>query len=192
MADCAGHWTVRVKLDNGEIVEFKIHICFMIDACTGWTELATITSASSAKVAKAVEKHWFFSKPRPKTCGHDNGPEFTGYELHELLAKYNCVSMPTTIKNPQANAVVERMHLTFANNVRTKVFDIDTWEQDTDNLVQSCAYALRSTVPSNSHYAPGTLVFGMDMIFRQKIIVDWEELKKLRKKATYCQQYQGK
>ena len=74
------------------------------------------------------------------------------------------------------------MHLTFANNVRTKVFEIDTWEQEADDLVQVCAYALRLTVPSNSNYAPGTLAFGMDMIFRQKIIVDWEELKQLRKK----------
>ena len=105
-----------------------------------------------------------------------------GHEFQELLARYNCVSMPTTIKNPQANAVIERIHLTFANNVRTMVFEIDTWKQETDNLVQSCAYALRSTVPSSSHYAPGTLAFGMDMIFRQKIIVDWEELKQLRKK----------
>ena len=105
-----------------------------------------------------------------------------GHEFHELLAKYNCVSKPTTIKNSQANALVERMHLTFANNVRTKVFEIDTWEQEADDLVQACAYALRSTVPSNSNYAPGTLAFGMDMIFRQKIIVDWEELKQLRKK----------
>ena len=115
----------------------------MMDACTGRVELATITSARSAKVAKAVEKHWFFGKPRPKTCGYDNGPEFMGHEFQELLAKYNCVSKPTTIKNPQANALVERMHLTFANNVRTKVFEIDTWEQEADTLVQSCAYALR-------------------------------------------------
>ena len=182
MADCAGPWTIKVKAENGEIVKFTIHICSMMDACTGWVELATITSASSAKIASAVEKNWFFSKPRPRVCGHDNGPEFMGHEFQDLLAKYQCASMPTTIKNPQANALVERMHLTFANNVRTKVFEIDTWEQEVDTLVQSCAYALRSTVPSNSKYAPGTLAFGMDMLFRQKIIVDWEELKQLRRK----------
>ena len=49
-------------------------------------------------------------------------------------------------------------------------------------MVQSCAYALRSTVPSNSHYAPGIFAFGMDMVFRQKIIVDWEKVKKPRQK----------
>ena len=129
VADCAGPWTIRLKVENGDIVKFSIHICSMMDACTGWVELATITSASSAKIASAVEKNWFFSKPRPRVCGHDNGPEFMGHEFQDLLAKYQCASMPTTIKNPQANALVERMHLTFANNVRTKVFDIDTWEQ---------------------------------------------------------------
>ena len=90
--------------------------------------------------------------------------------------------MPTTIKNPQANAVIKRMHLTFAKNIRTNVFEMDTWEQDTDNLVHNCVYVLRPTISSNSKYVPGTLPFEMDMIFRQKIIVDWEELKQLRKK----------
>ena len=92
----------------------------MIDSCTGYVELAMITSASSMKCARTVEKNWFHSKPRPSECGHDNGPEFLGQEFQELLAKYDCKSKPTTIKNPQAQALVEQMHLILANQLGLK------------------------------------------------------------------------
>ena len=37
----------------------------------------------------------------------------------------------------------------------------------------------------NILYSPAWLVFGMDMIFRQKIIIDWEQVKQLhRQQAT--------
>ena len=105
-----------------------------------------------------------------------------GQHFQDLLVKYDCKSQPTTVKNPQANALVERMHLTLANQLRVKVFEEDTWVEDTDHLVQSCAWALRTTVPSTVPHAPGTLAFGMDMIYRHKIMVDWELLKRERVK----------
>ena len=73
------------------------------------------------------------------TCSHDDGPEFTGHNFQEVLVKYNCLSMLTTIKNLQVNSVVERMHLTFENNARTKVFEIDTWDYVGAGHWQSCS-----------------------------------------------------
>ena len=95
-----------------------------------------------------------------------------GQEFKDLLQKYDCKSQPTTIKNPQANALVERMYLLFANQLRAKIFEEDTWVEDTDYLVEVCAWALRTTVPSNVPNAPGTFAFSMDMIYRQSIMVD--------------------
>ena len=180
--DCAGPWKARVKTHSGEVVELNFHMCSMIDACTGWVELATITSASSRKVSRAVEKNWFHSKPRPAECGHDNGPEFMGQEFQQLLAKYDVKAKPTTVKNPQAQAAVERMHLILANQLRVRVLEEDTWLDDADLILQNCAWALRTTVPSNVPHAPGTLAFGMDMIYRNQIKVDWELLKRERVK----------
>ena len=47
VTDCAGPWTIRVRLETEEILEFKIHICSMMDACTGWVELATVVPRKS-------------------------------------------------------------------------------------------------------------------------------------------------
>ena len=156
MVDCAGSWKVRVKLSTGEEVNFTFHMCSMIDSGTGWVEFGAITSASGKNVSQAVEKYWLFSKPRPAECGHDNGPEFMYQELQELLSQYNIKSKPTTIKNPQAQALVERMHHTLTNQLRVKVLSEDTWIDDTDFIMQHCAWVLRTTVPANMHHAPGT------------------------------------
>ena len=46
-----------MKLDSGEIVEFKINFYPVFDSCTVSVELASITSASSKKVSRAGEKY---------------------------------------------------------------------------------------------------------------------------------------
>ena len=46
--------------------------------------------------------------------------------------------------------------------------------------MQYCTWVLRTTVPANMHYAPGTLAFGMDMIYRHKIQIDRELIKSER------------
>ena len=74
------------------------------------------------------------------------------------------------------------MHLTLANQLRIKVLDEDSWTEEADFIVQSCAWALRTTVPANVPHAPGTLAYGMDMIYRQQIKIDWEFLKRKRVK----------
>ena len=126
MVDCVGPWKVRVKLGTGETVDFTFHICSMIDSGTGWVEFGAITSASGKNVSKAVETHWLFSKPRPAECGHDNGPEFMCQEFQELLTRYAIKSKPTTIKNPRAQSLVERMHHTLTNQLRVRVLEEDT------------------------------------------------------------------
>ena len=126
MVDCAGPWKARVKTHSGEVVELTFFVCSMFGSCTGWVELATITSASSKKVSRAVEKNWIYSKPRPAECGHDNGPEFMGQDFQALLAKYDIKANPTTVKNPQAQSLVERIHLVLANQLRVRVLEEDT------------------------------------------------------------------
>ena len=48
---------------------------------------------------------------------HDNGNEFLGREFQELLQSYGIVSRATTVKNPQANSIVERLHMVITNNL---------------------------------------------------------------------------
>ena len=55
----------------------------------------------------------------PDKCIHDNGGKFIGQEFQAVLRDHEIRSANTTSKNPQANAVCERMHQTVANILRT-------------------------------------------------------------------------
>jgi transposase InsO family protein len=48
-------------------------------------------------------------------CIHDNGSEFVGIEFQEMLQSYGIKSGPTTVRNPQSNAIIERSHQVIAN-----------------------------------------------------------------------------
>ena len=122
--------------------------------------------------------------PKPIECGHDNGPKFTGHEFQELLDSYGIKSKPTTVKNPTAQSLVERIHLTLGDYLRTAVFSEDVWKDDVDMLIQSCAWAIRATALSNAPYTPGQLAFRHDMIFCQKCLVDWTRLKQRRQRQA--------
>ncbi len=70
------------------------------------------------------------------------------------------------------------------DQLRTSLYEGDDWKEDNVTLIQACTWAIRTATPSNSPYSPSQLAFGMDMIFRQKIMVDWALLKKLRRSQT--------
>ncbi|KAL7477539.1 hypothetical protein ACHAW6_010840 [Cyclotella cf. meneghiniana] len=91
-----------------------------------------------------------------------------GEEFQELLLSYGIKSRPAIVKNPTAQAVVKRLHLTIGNQLRMSLYQGDDWEEDVAMLIQACAWAICTTTPSNSPFMPIQLTFGMDMIFQQK------------------------
>ena len=54
---------------------------------------------------------------------YDNGSEFK-LHFHALWAAYGIKHKPTNIKNPTANAVLERIHAVFTNMLRTAKLDM--------------------------------------------------------------------
>ena len=69
------------------------------------------------------------------------------------------------IRHPQANGLVESVHLTVAETLPTTIFAEENWQGELDQTVQACAFAVRAAVPSIFPYSPGQLVFGRDMMF---------------------------
>ena len=163
--DCAGPWTIRVKNEiTGETTEYKIHILSIVDIATNWPEFVLISTANSKEVAAGLDINWLCRYPKPAECGHDNGNEFMVFEFQDMLISYGIKSKPTTVKNPMARAIVERIHLTLAEYLRTKIFEQD-WSEELNLLIQSTAWAIRAANPSNSPYSPCQLAFGREMIF---------------------------
>ena len=119
--------TVQVDLiDPWTMKRGKVELEFLaltaIDPVTCWPEFTMVTSKSSVVVANAFDTQWLCRYPRPRYVIHDNGSEFIGMEFQELLEDYGITSKPTTVKNPQANSIVERSHMVITNQLRT--FDI--------------------------------------------------------------------
>ena len=74
-----------------------------------------------------------------------------GHEFRNLLNQCGIKSKATTIKNPQANAVCERMHKTVAEVLRALIKDQPPQDdaevvEYLDNAIASCVHALRCVV----------------------------------------------
>lgn len=69
-------------------------------------------------------------------------------------------------RNPQANGILERVHHTIAECLRS--FQLQKLEFDTNDpwtgLLDNVAYSIRSTYHTSLDTTPSELVFGRDMI----------------------------
>ena len=157
----------------------------VIDTDTNLTEAILITNKTSQQVASKFENIWLARYPKPNKCIHDNGNEFIGPEFQTMLHKYNIKDAPTTIKNPQANAICERMHQTIGNMLRTHLYHITPHtQQDCQELLESALasaiFALRSTVHTTLGMTPGSIAFHRDMLLNVPIIADLQILQQKR------------
>ena len=111
--DLIGLW----KITDSKGLDFLIKAVTMIDVGTRWPELQSSTEKGSSNISFIFDREWICRYPRPKMVIYDNGTEFSS-EFHELLLSYGIIPKRTTIKNPQTNYFIERIHLVIANELR--------------------------------------------------------------------------
>ena len=79
---------------------------------------------------------------------------------------YRIPCSPISIRNRQANAIVEWAHQTIGNIVHT--FNVQQMDLDNENpwegILPSTMFAIRSTVHTTTQHTPSQLVFGWDAI----------------------------
>ena len=186
--DLVGPYTIKAK--DKTILDF---MCLtMIDPATGWFEIielpltsVTVTregeeiteviiDKSSASVANLFNKQWLSRYPRAKNIIYDNGSEFK-LNFQALCKSYGLERKPTTVKNPQANAILERIHGVFTDMLRTANLDMqETCSAEMiDDFLVAAAWAIRSTYHTVLKSSPGAAVFGRDMLFDIPYIADW-------------------
>ena len=150
-----GPWDIKYKLTkNGNIITVKLLALTMIDRATSWPEFALARDKSAITNAVLFDKEWLCRYPRPLIVIHDNGREFIRGEFQEMIASFGIKYQPTSSKNPQSNALIERTHLTMGDKLRTTIFEGEDWMGDLDQELQGTAWAIRSTVNSTSKYSP--------------------------------------
>ena len=84
----------------------------------------------------------------------------------------------TTVKNPQSNSPVERIHQVLKNMFLTKKLkeQILDYIDPFGEILASIAWAVRASYNSATDATPAQLVFGRDMLFNLKALINWKEL----------------
>ena len=121
----------------------------------------------------------------PREPIYNNGKEFVGMEFQELLESYVIRGVPTTVKNPQSNGVVECMHLTLADMLRTMKVEVEDdcpirINDAINTMLQSTVWSLHTTISTVTSVSPGISIFGRDMIFNFKLRVNWDQIAQRR------------
>ena len=178
--DLIGPWTI--KIDNQD-VEFNALTC--IDPVTNLVEMIRIERKTAAHIAQQFANIWLSRYPRPNKCVHDNGGEFVGWEFQQLLQQAGVEDKPTTSRNPQANAVCERMHQTVANILRTTLAtyqpaNVDQANQIIENALATAVHATRCAVAQSIGTSPGNLVFRRDMFIDLPLVADLVDIQQRR------------
>ena len=138
--DCIGPLTIQSRIHKKK-VKYAIQALTMIDPATGWFEICPIPLGdfNSSRVSQLFNQYWLARYPRPVMVIHDNGNEFKKGFL-QLLKDFGIKSKPTTVKNPQANGIIERVHgvindMLRDNDLEHHDFDpVDPWEDLLANI----------------------------------------------------------
>ena len=123
--------------------------------------------------------------PRCRYLVYDNGSEFK-LNFEYLCDSYGIKRKPTTIKNPQANAILERVHQVLGQMLRTAEIDMadSVTPDDVDVFLDNAAWAICSTYHTVLKASPGAAIFGRDMLFDVPFIADWNKIGDYRQRQT--------
>jgi hypothetical protein len=156
----------------------------MIDPATGWFEVREIDTKHAYNVAEAVELAWLTRYPRPNIITYDKGTEFLAEFAKMVKNDYGLICKPITTRNPQSNAVLERIHKTIADIIRThQLNDIELDVQDPwSGVLAAAMWATRATIHTTLQATPMQLVFGRDAVLNIKFQANWKYIKERKEK----------
>ena len=205
---CRPYWPNTLKGKDRSQIDF---VCLtMIDPASSWFEIVELpvveeTTTSCVKnkqdtnhhtkdayfdkslsmISTLVNKTWFRRYPRCQYVIYDNGNEF---KLHfkSLCDTYGVKHKPTTIKNPQANSILKRVHQVLMTMLHTAKLDMamSVVPSDIDAFLTNTAWAICSTYHMVLTASPGAAIFGRDMLFDIPYIVDWNKIGEYRQRQT--------
>jgi hypothetical protein len=198
--DLIGPYTLKGR--DGSELDF---MCLtMIDPASSWFEIvelpvieipkmeggkvvgsSEVFDKTSTQVSTLVNRSWFCRYPRPRFCIYDNGSEFKAY-FQDLVKTYGLVGKPTTVKNPQANAILERVHQVLLSMLRTAEIDMSetVTAADVADFLANASWAIRPTHHTVLKATPGAAIFGRDMLFDVPYVADWHKMGKYRQAQT--------
>ena len=98
--------------------------------------------------------------------------------------------MPTTVKNPQANSTLERLHDVFSFSNMLRAFELNPEmslanpKEEISQLCTGTACAIHSSYHTTLGAMPGTAIFGCDMLFDIPFSADWSNIGRRRQQQV--------
>jgi len=177
--DLIGPYKIKNTNNNEDLILWCLT---MIDPATSWVEIKEIKNKDALNIANLVEQTWLTRYPWPQELTYDRGTEFMGEFARMIEDDYGIIRKGTTVRNPQANAVLERVHQTIGNIIRTfEVHNSDlTSENPWKGILSATMFALRATYHTTLQATPTQLVFGRDAMLNVKFQADWQLIKQLK------------
>ena len=173
--DCIGPWTINLR--GGK--QFKILALTTMGTATNLLEIEPLRTKMASECARAFDNGWLARYPRPVRVIQDQGSEFTGSVFQELLARAGIKSSPATSRNPQGNSVIEAVHKSVGQVLRT-LFHLHNSQSvaQADQLSKDALATAMHATRCASHQAlhnmtPGSLAFRHDMMFDIPFLTDF-------------------
>jgi hypothetical protein len=130
--------------------------------CIDYTKESEMTfDKSSAQISNLVYKTWFSRYPCCQYLIHDNGSKF---RLHfcALCNTYGKKRKLTSVKNPQANPILDYIHAVVMNMLCTaEIYKAKSVKpSDIDVFLSDAAWAICSTHHTVHKASQGAAIFG--------------------------------
>ena len=122
--------------------------------------------------------------PRPHKVMFDNRYELKA-EFTPLIKDFDIKSILTSVKNPQDNAPVERVHTVILNILATKYLDnkLFYYMDPSGETLAYIIWAIRASYHRTIMVTSGQAFFGRDMLFNIASVIYW----KVETTAKQCQ-----
>ena len=172
--DCIGPWVIELR--GGR--DYSLRALTSIDITTNLLEIEPIVTQTAAECACAFENGWLSRYPRPLRVIHDQGSEFMGSAYQDLLRRAGIKSVPTTARNPQGNSIIEAVHKSVGQVLRTliQIHQPQTVHQAKATGDTALATAMHATRCASHqalhHLTPGSFAFRRDMFFDLSFLTD--------------------
>jgi hypothetical protein len=159
--DLIGPWAVKTQTGSE-----SLRCLTVVDPATYWFEIIQIRNPTATDIMEAFSDEWLLRYLQPQNKGYDNGSKFK-YVFIQTCINYGKKPKPSTSHNPQSNGIIERVHLTLGNMLRSFEMQNKTLNEEDpwSSFLAATAWAIRSTYHTTLHATPTQLVFGRDMIF---------------------------
>ena len=178
--DLSGPW--KATIDGGTV---NFHTLTIIDVFTGWVEIIPIDTKKMESISSLLEREWLRRYPRPSRVLFDAGGEFNNQAFQALLTKWFIKPEPITVKNPTANAIVERMHQVLGNMLRAQLVKTYGQEDVVAELTSAAAFGIRASMHGTNKATPAQLVYGKDLILRTQMETNLELIRSRREAAIH-------